>query len=125
MKYFEYLEANKKNLVEQLERILTLYQVQPVGNGYIDCIVMRDNLKQFIQEITALGVLISDVSWWCYVEPLNSTGCPHGMGGPKSDYYDGWFSKLQNDLYEADKEKVNSLMNFFDKRLVNSTNSRH
>ncbi|WNQ10797.1 hypothetical protein MJA45_24780 [Paenibacillus aurantius] len=69
MKYFDYLNSNKKNLVEQLERILTLYKVEPVGTGYVDCIVMRDNLKQFVDEITALGVVISGVSWWCYVDP--------------------------------------------------------
>ncbi len=38
MRYFDYLEINKNEFVTQLERILTLYKVQPVGNGYIDCI---------------------------------------------------------------------------------------
>jgi hypothetical protein len=122
MKYFDYLESNKEYLVEQLERILTLYKVQPVGNGYIDCIIMKNNLKQFIDEVSALGILISDVSWWCYVDPVDSTGCPHGMGGPRSDYYEGWFSELQNDLYEVDKEKIDSLINLFDKQSVISIN---
>lgn len=122
MTYFDHLESNKKNLVEQLERILTFYNVEPVGSGYIDCIVMRDNLKLFIDEITALGILITDVSWWCYVDPVNSTGCPHGMGGPKSKYYEGWFSELQNDMYEVDMEKVDSITNYYDKQSVNSTN---
>ena len=109
----DYLNSNRKYLTEQLERIFTLYKVEPIGNGYIDCIVMRDNLKQFVNEITALGVLISDVSWWCYVDPINPKGCPHGMGGPKSEYYEGWFSELQNEMYEADTEKVDALMEFY------------
>jgi hypothetical protein len=44
------------------------------------------------------------------------------MGGPKSEYYEGWFSELQNDLYEVDKEKVDSNMNFYDRQSVYSTN---
>ncbi|MFD2614181.1 hypothetical protein [Paenibacillus gansuensis] len=122
MKYFEYLDSNKRSLVEQIELIFTLYQVQPVGSGYIDCIIMRNNLKPFIDEISAIGVIISDVSWWCYFDPLNPKGCPHGMGGPKSEYYDGWFSELQNDMFEANKEKVDALINSYDKRCVKSTN---
>ncbi|SMF87871.1 hypothetical protein SAMN05661091_3982 [Paenibacillus uliginis N3/975] len=43
------------------------------------------------------------------------------MGGPKSEYYDGWFSELQNDLYEVDKKSVDSI--FYDKELVSLTNS--
>lgn len=112
MKYFDYLESNKKEIVTQLERLLTLYKVQPVGNGYIDCIVIKNNLDEFINEITALGILITDVSWWCYVNPTvkESTECPHGMGGPESRYYDGWFSELQNDPFEVDEESVNSIL---------------
>ncbi|RNB90410.1 hypothetical protein EDM56_07810 [Brevibacillus fluminis] len=34
----------------------------------------------------------------------------------------GWFSELQNDMFEADKEKVDALMNFYDMQCVNSTN---
>ncbi|MET3290597.1 UNVERIFIED_CONTAM: hypothetical protein ABID98_003167 [Brevibacillus sp. OAP136] len=79
-------------------------------------------MKQFVNEITALGVIISDVTWWCYVDPVNPKGCPHVLGGPKSEYYAGWFSELQNDMFEADKGKVDALMNFYDMQCVNSTN---
>ncbi|WP_203364727.1 hypothetical protein [Bacillus sp. REN10] len=125
MKYFDYLELNKNEFVTHLEHILTLYKVQPVGNGYIDCIVMKNDLKGFIKEITTLGILITDVSWWCYVKPTNdneSTECPHGMGGPESEYYEGWFSELQNDFFEADVEKVNSIINSYDKHSIYSLN---
>lgn len=124
MRYFDYLESNKKEIVEQLERIFELYKVEPVGDGYIDCIVLKDNMQMFINEISASGILITDVSWWCYVSPNNneSSGCPHGMGGPKSKYYDGWFSELQNAFYEVDKDKVESLINSYDSNKVSFLN---
>ncbi len=82
--YYDFLENNKKKIVDQLDKSIAKYKVQPVGNGYIDCIVMKDNLDGFIKEISDLGILISNASWWCYVYPneSNNTGCPHGMGGP-------------------------------------------
>ena len=48
--------------MSQLEKLLTKYKVQPVGIGYIDCIVMMDNFEDFIKEIPSLGILITDVS---------------------------------------------------------------
>ncbi|WP_144556031.1 hypothetical protein [Bacillus sp. X1(2014)] len=123
MRYFDYLTSNKNEFVTQIEHLFTKYKVQPVGSGYIDCIVMKNNLEEFIKELTALGILISDVSWWCYVNPNNeTTECPHGMGGPKSTYYEGWFSELQNDFFEADSEKVNSILNSYDKQSINALN---
>lgn len=86
---------------------------------------MKVNLVDLIKEISRLGILISDVSWWCYVNPSNkeSTECPHGMGGPTSTYYEGWFSELQNDFFEADGQKVNSILNLYDKDLIKSLNT--
>ncbi len=126
MRYYDYLESNKKEIVSQLEKLLTKYKVQPVGTGYIDCIVMKDNFEDFIKEITSLGILVSDVSWWCYVNTSDKgpTECPLGMGGPHSDYYDGWFSELQNELFETDEVKVNSIMNSYDKKSINSLNTQ-
>lgn len=124
MRYFDYLESKKKEIVVQLETLFTFYKVQPVGNGYIDCIVMKDKLEEFIKEITSLGVLITDVSWWCYVNPskIESADCPHGMGGPISTFYDGSFSELQNDFFEADVEKVNLILNSYNKDSIYSLN---
>jgi len=123
MKYYDFLNASKESIVEQVEYSLQLHKVQPVGNGYIDCIVMKENLDQFVNDISSIGILISDVSWWCYVNPnQQSIGCPHGMGGPGSDFYDGWFSELQNDMYEADKARIESIISLFDKSLVQKLN---
>jgi hypothetical protein len=126
MRYFDYLESNKKEIVPQLEKLLIKHKVQPVGKGYIDFIVMKENFEDFIIEITSLGILITDASWWCYVNPSKkeSTECPHGMGGPHSYYYEGWFRELQNDFYETDAETVNSIMNSYDKSSIYIINSQ-
>lgn len=125
MMYLDYLESNKKELVAQFKRLFSKYKVQPVGKGYIDCIVMKDNLEEFIKEITTLGIMITDVSWWCYVNTTNneSNECPHGMGGPTSIYFDGWFSELQNDFFEADGGKVNTILESYDKNSIYSLNT--
>ncbi|MDX8363443.1 hypothetical protein [Cytobacillus sp. IB215316] len=124
MKYFEHLELNKEELVAQLDKLLAKYKVQTVGKGYIDCIVMKENLVHFIKEISSLGIIITEVSWWCYVDPTNveSTKCPHGMGGPTAEYYEGWFSELENDFFEADEIKVNTILNSYNIDLISSLN---
>ncbi|MWV43378.1 hypothetical protein GRF59_07000 [Paenibacillus sp. HJL G12] len=123
MMYFEYLNTRKKQFVEQLEYSLKSYKVQPVGNGYIDCITMKDNMKLFINEVSTIGILISVVTWWCYVDPSNNlSGCPHGMGGPISKYYEGWFSELQNEAYEVDEERLSSIIHFYDKQHITLLN---
>ncbi|OAB38584.1 hypothetical protein PMSD_06090 [Paenibacillus macquariensis subsp. defensor] len=123
MKYLDYLSSNRITILNQLSISLHNHQVQPVGNGYIDCITMIDNLDLFIEEISDIRILISDVTWWCYVDPSRiSSGCPHGMGGPKSEYYEGWFSELQNEMYETDKELVASIIDEYDKQLITTTN---
>lgn len=125
MKYFDVLELNKQVIIQRLESLLLKYNVQPVGNGYIDCIIMKSNLIEFIMEVNNLGILIPYASWWCYVDPSNSNnGCPHGMGGPQSIYYDGWFSELQNDLFSLDEQSVEDTMQSYDKQLINSLNRK-
>jgi hypothetical protein len=122
MRYYDFLDANNKEIVEQLKTLMTKYKVEPVGNGYIDCIVMKDTMEEFIKEIGDLGILITYASWWCYVNPnpneSNNTGCPHGMGGPSSIYYEGWFSELQNDFYELDEKIIDKVLLSYDKQLI-------
>ncbi len=79
-----------------LDQLLLAYKVQPVGRGYIDCITTIDNAAGFIRGLTDLGVEVTEISWWCHC-PINgskTTGCPHGGGGPRSLYFDGWFSEM-------------------------------
>jgi hypothetical protein len=121
LKYFDVLEVNKTEITHQLELLFIKYKVQPVGDGYIDCIIIKNHLEKFIKDVSNLGILISDVSWWCYVAP-NHNGFPHGMGGPKSMYYDGWFSELQNELYTLDKSILTEILVSYNKQLIYSIN---
>ncbi len=78
---------------EKLDTILTLYKAQPIGRGYIDVIVKRENVRQLIEELILGGVQINRITWWEYVES-NTKRKGYGMGGPASRYYEGWFSEL-------------------------------
>jgi len=124
MKYYDFLVRNHKEVIERLEELLRKYKVEPVGDGYIDCIVMKENLVAFIYEVSDLGILITYASWWCYVNPDEEihTGCPHGMGGPRSIYYEGWFSELQNDLYGLEDKTIDKVLLSYDKQLIYTLN---
>ncbi len=78
---------------EKLDNILARHKAQPVGSGYIDIIVKRENVRQLIEELILYEVKINLITWWEYIEP-NTKSKGYGFGGPKSDYYDGWFSEL-------------------------------
>jgi hypothetical protein len=116
LKYFEFLSSNNIKITRQIEDTFSRLKIQPVGNGYIDCITMKNCLEPFIKSLTEIGVVVFCVSWWCYVEPDNIDGCPHGMGGPIADYYPGWFSELQNDSYEVDEDRLKAIVNSNDKK---------
>ena len=78
---------------EELDNILAQYKAQPVGSGYIDVIVKRENVRPLIEELVGNEVPIELITWWEHVEP-NKTRKGYGMGGPPSRYYDGWFSEV-------------------------------
>ncbi|WP_420628605.1 hypothetical protein [Candidatus Leptofilum sp.] len=78
---------------DELDNILALYKAQPVGNGYIEVIVKRENVRQLIAALILGGIHINFIAWWEYVKP-NTKSKGYGMGGPPSRYYDGWFSEL-------------------------------
>lgn len=78
---------------KKLDALLGKYQVQPVGWGYIDAIVTMDNIEGFIEELTALKIRITTLTWWCHYDSCHVDE-PHGGGGPHSWYYDGWFSEM-------------------------------
>ena len=83
----------------QLDGLLVKYKAEPVGRGYIDCIIMNDDLVEFVDEITALGIKIIGFTVWCHCtdEHKEQYNCPHGLGGPESTYHDGWFSEMYFD----------------------------
>lgn len=90
----------------RLDKLLSDYKVQPVGWGYIDCITAKENAFGFINSLTEMGIKISELTWWCHcsdwirLEGNKETGCPHGSGGPRSIYFDGFFSELHQIPHE-------------------------
>ncbi|MES1181372.1 MAG: hypothetical protein ABUL44_01115, partial [Flavobacterium sp.] len=83
------------------------HKAQPVGHGYIDIIVSRDNYKDFIAELVTNGFTIRGISWWewCPEKKENE----YGLGGPRSQFYNGWFSELSIDVDDIDlKDEMKS-----------------
>ena len=78
---------------EKLDQILKQHKAQPVDRGYIDIIVKRENVQQFVNELLDAGVVITRVTWWYYVSAVGKRSS-YGFGGPTSKYYSGWFSEL-------------------------------
>lgn len=76
----------------KLNDILERHKAQPVGNGYIDIIVSRDNYKAFVSELVHNDYVVNGITWWewCTAGPQSN----YGLGGPVSKYYPGWFSEL-------------------------------
>jgi len=124
MKYFDKFESDKKHIMEQLKLLFEMYFVESVGWGYIDCIIQKNYLDEFVDSLSKLGVAIDECSWWCYVDPSSAdkTCCPHGMGGPKSIYFDGWYSELQNPMISLQKNMRESLLNSYDEQLIALSN---
>lgn len=84
------------DLKTRLDELLVKYKAEPVGWGYIDCLILNDDLSGFANELGVLGIRINAFTVWCHCTDENKIryGCPHGLGGPKSKYHDGWFSEL-------------------------------
>ncbi|CAH2713626.1 hypothetical protein BACCIP111895_00762 [Neobacillus rhizosphaerae] len=96
MKYLEYLEAYREIKQKEIEEVMKYYKTEPVGSGYIDIITPFAHIEKFIEELTNIKVVVECVTWWCHSSEKNTEqyGCPHGMGGPVSSYFDGWFSEM-------------------------------
>lgn len=77
---------------KEVDRLLAEHHVQPVGDGYIDCICPLQDVRQFLEALSHLGVTVTDYSVWQWVS------CPEeivwGMGGPYNSFGDGWYSEL-------------------------------
>ena len=82
----------------KLDEILEKNKAQPVGYGYIDIIVSRDNYKVFISDLVENGFNIECISWWEWCP--NRKENEYGLGGPESNYYEGCFSELPIDVDE-------------------------
>lgn len=76
---------------QHLDRIMENLFIQPVGNGYIDCICPKKSINRFIDEMDKIGISITEFTWWCFVDEGHE---PCGMGGPINKYGSGWFSEI-------------------------------
>ena len=95
---------------EKLDAIIDLHKAQPVGDGYIDIIVLRENCGPFITDLIKNSFKITNVSWWEWC--LNNHKNQYGLGGPRSKYFDGWFAELPVgiDIVQYDMEIENDDM---------------
>lgn len=80
----------------RLDELIEKHKAQPVGDGYIDIIVSRENYISFVSELVINGYKIESISWWEWCSEENAN--EYGLGGPKSYYYNGWFSELSIDI---------------------------
>ncbi|MCR8656713.1 hypothetical protein [Paenibacillus endoradicis] len=112
MRYYEFLNYEQKNIQKKLEKIFRLYQVEIVGSGYFDLIVSPQLIEGLIKQLTELGVVICGVSWWCHFTETSKSelGCPHGLGGPLSTYFDGCFSETEF-YYSIENEEFDRIKN--------------
>lgn len=104
MNYLEYLRSNHEIVQSEIEDCLAKYLSQPVGSGYIDIITHFKLIENLILELTTIGIIIDGVTWWCHCSEENKRlyGCPHGMGGPQSVFYEGWYSEMGIDYESAE-----------------------
>ncbi|GHV09001.1 hypothetical protein FACS189485_21120 [Spirochaetia bacterium] len=77
----------------KLDKILIENKAQPVGWGYIDVIVKREYMENFLREILNEGFEIMNISFWEYCSTMEIKNTI-GMGGPVSKFFDGWFSEI-------------------------------
>lgn len=80
-------------MVRTLDEILAHNLAQPVGDGYIDIIVRRENYRNLLKDLIEKGYEISCISWWEYVDRIDRKS-RYGLGGPRSEFYKGWFSEI-------------------------------
>ncbi len=69
-------------------------KIQPVGDGLIDLICPWESVEEFIRQCDREGLAVTGFTWWCHVTGDHR---PCGMGGPRSEHFDGWFSELAMD----------------------------
>jgi hypothetical protein len=79
-----------------LDDILEKQKAQPVGHGYIDIIVSRNNYKDFVADLITNDFKIKSVSWWEWRADKKED--EYGLGGPESIFYNGSFSEIPVDV---------------------------
>ena len=111
----------------ELDRLIIKFKGQPVGNGYIDIIVKRENYQSFVSEVLALGFKITAISWWEHINSLDKKS-KYGLGGPESKYYSGWFPEICGHFDELDNSKnneqaINDVINLIENKVIDISES--
>lgn len=98
-----------------IDKLLKSYKIQPVGYGTIDCITI-ENVIPFLYKAKSNKLEINKFTWWCFVtdENIKKFGCPHGLGGPKSKYYEGYFSEMPWEYVEF--KNIVEIIDYFEKK---------
>ena len=96
--------ADDPDIKQQLDKLLMKHKVQPVGWGYTDCIIKRENLIDFLNDLDKIQIKVQAITLWCHCTNYNAQayGCPHGGGGPLSGYHEGWFSEIYHVEFKDD-----------------------
>ena len=100
----------------ELDDILDSHKAQPVGNGYIDIIVKQENTRHLIEILISNDIPIILITWWEYVDAISKPS-KHGYGGPKSNYYEGWFSEISFGDDEISNNTVESIMKIIEDKV--------
>jgi hypothetical protein len=106
---------------DELDSILVSHKAQPVGNGYIDIIVKKENAHQLVESLISNGYQIDRITWWEYIDSVPKSS-RYGMGGPLSIYYEGWFSEI---CFDDDNLSVNTakeIMKIIDDKVITFSN---
>jgi hypothetical protein len=92
--YIENLLADPDFYQSAIETLLEKYKVLPVGAGYIDLILDREDAVDLVDELASIPIALRQISWWCHCTGTSSgSGCPHGGGGPKIGSGPAYFSE--------------------------------
>jgi len=103
------------DIKKSLQNIFEEYHVQPIGNGYIDCICPKENIEGFILALDELNVRIDGFTWWCFSDKNHQ---PCGMGGPQNKYGEGFYSEMGDSgliEFQSNEEYKYYLLNDFQK----------
>lgn len=119
-KYSKNAYTSKDKL--QLDSIIERYKAQPVGWGYIDIIVRRENYKEFLNEVIHAGFSITCITWWECIENKRLKN-RFWYWWPISIYYsDTWFSELCH-WYDEINYPIDTVENLYqiieNKRILN------
>ncbi|QHJ71348.1 hypothetical protein [Planococcus halotolerans] len=114
MTYLEKLNHEKNDYQKLINNLVKKYKIQFVGIGYSELIIPIDIVDEFVSELTKNKIIVNLVTWWCHCTEKNEKlyNCPHGLGGPDSEYTNGWFSEMGIQAFEVDVnilERANKL----------------